>query len=66
VFGESDPAFSASGLPSSSDPTRHTKFEAAAIYLNIQQLVPEDRTARALSDLFGAPSICPASVTNWN
>jgi transposase len=41
------------------------RVKAAAIYLNIQQLIPEDRTAQALSDLFGAPSICPASVTNW-
>ena len=41
------------------------RIKAAAIYLNIQQLIPEDRTAQALSDLFGASSICPASVTNW-
>src|SRR5580693_1018831 len=26
------------------------RFKAAAIYLNIQQLIPEDRTAQALSD----------------
>jgi len=37
----------------------------AAIYLNIQQLIPEDRTAQALSDLFGAPLICPASIVAW-
>ena len=30
------------------------RLKAAAIYLNIQQLIPEDRTAQALSDLFGA------------
>jgi transposase len=41
------------------------RFKAAAIYLNVQQLVPEDRTAQALSDLFGAPMICPASVAAW-
>jgi transposase len=41
------------------------RFKAAAIYLNIQQLIPEDRAAQALSDLFGAPSVCPASVTAW-
>ena len=41
------------------------RIKAAAIYLNIQQLVPEDRTAQALSDLFGAPSLCPASVVAW-
>jgi transposase len=41
------------------------RFRAAAIYLNIQQLIPEDRTAQALSDLFGAPLISPASVVSW-
>jgi transposase len=41
------------------------RFRAAAIYLNIQQLIPEDRTAQALSDLFGAPLLCPASVVAW-
>jgi len=41
-------------------PTQYgERIKAAAIYLNIQQLIPEDRTARALSDLFGAPLICP-------
>jgi len=30
------------------------RIKAAAIYLNVQQLIPEDRTAQALSDLFGA------------
>jgi len=37
------------------------RIKAAAIYLNVQQLIPEDRAALALSDLFGAPRICPAS-----
>jgi transposase len=41
------------------------RFKAAAIYLNVQQLIPEDRAAQALSDLFGAPSICPASLVAW-
>jgi transposase len=41
------------------------RIKAAAIYLNIQQLIPEDRTAQALSDLFGAPRICPASIVAW-
>jgi transposase len=41
------------------------RIKAAAIYLNIQQLLPEDRTAQALSDLFGAPLICPASLVAW-
>ncbi len=41
------------------------RVKAAAIYLNIQQLIPEDRTAQALSDLFGAPRLCPASIVAW-
>jgi transposase len=41
------------------------RFKAAAIYLNVQQLIPEDRTAQALGDLFGAPTVCPASVVAW-
>jgi transposase len=41
------------------------RIKAAAIYLNVQQLIPEDRAAQALSDLFGAPLICPASVVAW-
>ncbi len=41
------------------------RIKAAAVYLNIQQLIPEDRTAQALSDLFGAPLICPASIVAW-
>src|ERR1700759_5440930 len=41
------------------------RFKAAAVYLNVQQLIPEDRTAQALSDLIGAPLICPASIVAW-
>jgi transposase len=41
------------------------RIKAAAIYLNVHQLLPEDRTAQALSDLFGAPRLCPASLTAW-
>ena len=41
------------------------RIKAAAIYLNVQQLIPEDRAAQALSDLFGAPLVCPASLTGW-
>jgi transposase len=41
------------------------RIKAAAIYLNVQQLLPEDRTAQTLSDLFGAPLICPASLVAW-
>ena len=40
-------------------------IRAAAVYLNIQQLLPEDRTAQALQDLFGAPLVYPASVMAW-
>jgi transposase len=47
-------------------PTQYgERFKAAAVYLNVQQLIPEDRAAQALGDLFGAPSICPASVVGW-
>ena len=47
-------------------PTQYgERVRAAAIYLNIQQLIPEDRTAQALSDLFGTPLICPASIVAW-
>ena len=38
------------------------RVRAAAISLNAQQLIPEDRTAEALGDLFGAPGLCGASV----
>ncbi len=31
----------------------------------MQQLIPEDRAAQALADLFGAPSLCPASLAEW-
>jgi transposase len=41
------------------------RIKAAAIYLNVQQLIPEDRAAQTLSDLFGAPLICPASIVAW-
>ena len=41
------------------------RIKAAAVYLNVQQLLPEDRTAQALQDLFGAPLVCPASVIAW-
>src|SRR5882762_1081019 len=47
-------------------PTQYgERIKAAAIYLNILQLIPEDRTAQALSDLFGAPLIFPASIVAW-
>ncbi len=41
------------------------RFKAAAVYLNAQQLVPEERTAQVLRDLFGATAACGASVAGW-
>ncbi len=41
------------------------RLRAAAVYCNVQQLVPEDRVCQLLRDLFGATSLCAASVTNW-
>jgi transposase len=41
------------------------RLRAAAVYLHAQQLIPEDRTAETLADLFGVPSLCPASVMDW-
>jgi transposase len=41
------------------------RIRAAAIYLNVQQLIPEDRVAQTLSDLFAAAAICPASIVAW-
>jgi transposase len=41
------------------------RIRAAAVYCNVQQLIPEDRVCKLLCDLFGATSLCAASVTNW-
>ena len=41
------------------------RLRAAAVYLHAQQLIPEERTAEALADLFGVPGLCPASVMDW-
>lgn len=41
------------------------RVKAAAIYLNAQQLIPEDRVAEVMGDLFGAGLLCPASVVAW-
>jgi transposase len=47
-------------------PTQYgERIRAAAIYLNVQQLIPEDRVAQTLSDLFAAAAICPASIVAW-
>ena len=41
------------------------RVKAAAIYLNARQLIPEDRVAEVMGDLFGAGLLCPASVAAW-
>jgi transposase len=52
--------------PSVGSPAQYgERFKAAAVYMNVQQMIPEDRTAQALSDIFGAPLVCPASVVAW-
>jgi len=41
------------------------RIRAAAIYLNVQQLIPEDRVAQTMNDVFGAPYLCAASLATW-
>jgi transposase len=41
------------------------RLKAAAVYLNAQQLLPEERTAQVFHDLFGATAVCGASVASW-
>jgi transposase len=41
------------------------RIKAAAVYLNCQQLVPEERVAQILQDLFNAAAACGASVAAW-
>ena len=41
------------------------RLRAAGVYLNAQQLVPEERTAQILADLFGTARACGASVATW-
>ena len=38
------------------------RVRAVSVYLNVQQLIPEDRVAQAMADLFGAATLCPDSV----
>ena len=49
--------------------TAHVQYgprvRATAVYLNVQQLIPEDRVCEAMADLFAAASLCPASVVSW-
>jgi transposase len=51
------------------DVTAHVQYgpriRAAAIYLNAQHLIPEDRVGEIMHDLFGAPLLCPASIAAW-
>jgi len=35
------------------------RVRAVSVYLNVQQLIPEDRVAQAMADLFGAATLCP-------
>jgi transposase len=42
-----------------------SRIKAAAVYLNAQQLVPEDRVGDIMKDLFGAGLLCPASIAAW-
>lgn len=41
------------------------RLRATAIYLQACQLMPEDRISEAMADLFGAKSLCPASIMTW-
>ena len=41
------------------------RIRAAGVYLNVQQLIPEDRAAEAMADLLGATHVCPASIVAW-
>ena len=41
------------------------RVRAAAVYLNVQQLIPEDRVAATMADLFAAARLCGASVARW-
>ncbi len=42
------------------------RIRAAAVYLSAQQLIPEDRVADIMTDLFGAKLLCPASIVAWS
>jgi transposase len=41
------------------------RIRAAAVYLNAQHLIPEDRVGEIMRDLFGALLLCPASIAAW-
>ena len=40
------------------------RVRAAAIYLNVQQLIPEDRVAQTMHDVFGALYLCAARAVS--
>ena len=42
------------------------RVKAASIYLSVQQLIPEERVAEVMRDLFGAGALCPASLATWS
>ncbi len=42
------------------------RIRAATIYLGAQHLIPEDRVGEIMHDLFGAASLCPASIAAWS
>src|SRR4051794_26822909 len=41
------------------------RLRATAVYLNVQQLIPENRGCEAMADRFATASLCPASVVAW-
>lgn len=41
------------------------RVRAAAIDLNLQQLIPENRVAQTMNDVFGASYLCAASLATW-
>lgn len=41
------------------------RLKGFAVYLNVQHLIPEDRVAEALRDMFDAKHLCPASIVAW-
>jgi len=42
------------------------RIRAAAVYLNVQQLIPEDRVGEIMNDMLGAGLLCPASIAAWS
>jgi len=47
-------------------PTQYgEQIRSAAIYLNVQHLVPEDRVSDILRDMLGTGRLCPASIVGW-